>query len=110
GGKFLAYEPSTHLPMLIRGPGIKPGSETGQLASTVDIAPTILQLAGAKADKSVDGEPLYQYGNDPELRSNRPLLFESFVQTDDVEQNGGAGNNPEGISYGRPGTEAGASV
>ena len=26
GGKFLAYEPSTHLPFLIRGPGIKPGT------------------------------------------------------------------------------------
>jgi N-acetylglucosamine-6-sulfatase len=109
GGKFLAYEPSTHLPLLMRGPGIKPGGETGQLASTVDIAPTILQLAGAKADKSVDGETLYPFAHDPELRNSRPLLFESFVQTDDVEQNGGAGNNPEGISYGRPGTEAGAS-
>jgi arylsulfatase A-like enzyme len=101
GGKFLAYEPSTHLPFLIRGPGIKPDSETGQLASTVDIAPTILELARAKADKSVDGESLYMYGHDPELRKNRPVLFESFVQTDDVEQNGGAGTNPEGISYER---------
>jgi arylsulfatase A-like enzyme len=110
GGKFLAYEPSTHLPMLIRGPGVKPDSETGQLASTVDVAPTILELARAQADKSIDGESLYPYAHDPELRSNRPLLFESFVQTDDVEQNGGAGNNPEGISYGRPGTDAGASV
>ena len=26
GGKFLAYEPATHLPLLIRGPGIDPGS------------------------------------------------------------------------------------
>ena len=29
GGKFLAYEPSTHLPFLIRGPGIKPGCYLG---------------------------------------------------------------------------------
>jgi N-acetylglucosamine-6-sulfatase len=99
GGKFLAYEPSTHLPFLIRGPGIKPGTETGQLVSTIDIAPTILELARAKADKSIDGESLYPYAHNPELRSNRPLLFESFVQTDDVEQNGGA--SPEGVSYGR---------
>src|SRR6185369_4395971 len=27
---------------------------------------------------------------DPELRTRRPLLFESFVETSDVEQNGGA--------------------
>ena len=110
GGKFLAYEPSTHLPFLIRGPGIKPDSETGQLASTVDIAPTILELARAKADKSMDGESLYPYAHDPELRKNRPLLFESFVQTDDVEQNGGAGTNPEGISYDRLDTGKGGGA
>ena len=26
GGKFLSYEPATHLPFIIRGPGIKPGT------------------------------------------------------------------------------------
>jgi N-acetylglucosamine-6-sulfatase len=90
GGKFLAYEPSTHLPFLMRGPGIKPGSETGELASTIDIAPTILELANAKANKSIDGRSLYPYAHDTSLRSRRPLLFESFVQTNDVEEDGGA--------------------
>jgi N-acetylglucosamine-6-sulfatase len=90
GGKFLAYEPSTHLPLIIRGPGIKPGTTTGQLASTIDIAPTILELAEVAPDKSIDGVSLVPYMKDPELRSRRPLLFESFVQTDDVEQDGNA--------------------
>ena len=52
GGKFLAYEPATHLPLLIRGPGIKPGTSTGELAANIDIAPTILELAGAKRTKA----------------------------------------------------------
>jgi N-acetylglucosamine-6-sulfatase len=90
GGKFLAYEPSTHLPLLIRGPGIKPGTSTGELASVTDIAPTILELAGVQADKSMDGRSLVPFMQDPELRTRRPLLFESFVETTDVEQNGGA--------------------
>ena len=90
GGKFLAYEPSTHLPLIIRGPGIKPHTQSGQLASTIDIAPTILELAGATPDKSVDGVSLVPYMKDPSLRTRRPLLFESFVQTDDVEQDGQA--------------------
>ena len=47
GGKFLAYEPATHLPLLIRGPGIKPGTSTGELAANIDIAPTVLELSGA---------------------------------------------------------------
>jgi arylsulfatase A-like enzyme len=90
GGKFLAYEPSTHLPLIIRGPGIKPDTATGQLASTIDIAPTILELAEVSPDKSMDGVSLVPYMKEPSLRSRRPLLFESFVETDDVEQDGNA--------------------
>jgi len=88
GGKFLAYEPATHLPLLIRGPGIKPGTFTGELAANIDIAPTILELAGVKADKSIDGTSLVPFMRDPSLRTRRPLLFESFVETNDVEANG----------------------
>jgi arylsulfatase A-like enzyme len=89
GGKFLAYEPATHLPLLIRGPGVKPGSSTGELVGNIDLAPTILELAGATADKSIDGRSLVPYILDPELRTRRPLLFESFVETNDVEAQGG---------------------
>jgi N-acetylglucosamine-6-sulfatase len=89
GGKFLAYEPSTHLPFLMRGPGITPGSETGELAANIDIAPTILELAHVKADKSIDGRSLYPFAHDTALRTRRPILFESFVETNDVEENGG---------------------
>ncbi len=104
GGKFLAYEPSTHLPLLIRGPGIKPGTHTGELAANIDIAPTVLELAGAKADKSIDGRSLTPYMKDPELRSRRPILFESFVQTNDVEENGGGpASAPEGVAAGTEG-------
>ena len=88
GGKFLAYEPSTHLPFLMRGPGIKPGSQTGELAANIDIAPTILELAHATADKSIDGRSLVPYVTDTSLRTRRPILFESFVETNDVEANG----------------------
>jgi len=90
GGKFLAYEPSTHLPLIIRGPGIKPDTQSGQLVNTIDIAPTILELAEVTPDKSIDGVSLVPYWKDTSLRSRRPLLFESFVQTDDVEANGQA--------------------
>jgi N-acetylglucosamine-6-sulfatase len=88
GGKFLAYESATHLPLLIRGPGIKPGTSTGQLAGNIDIAPTILELAGVEPDKSVDGTSLVPFFRDPSLRTRRPFLFESFVETNDVEANG----------------------
>jgi arylsulfatase A-like enzyme len=102
GGKFLSYEPATHLPFLIRGPGIEQDSSTGELAGNIDIAPTILQLAGVEPDKSVDGRSLVPFLRDPDLRTRRPLLFESFVQTSDVEANGAISSTGEGDG-GRPG-------
>ncbi len=41
-------------------------------------------------DKSIDGASLVPFMKEPSLRTRRPLLFESFVQTDDVEQDGQA--------------------
>jgi N-acetylglucosamine-6-sulfatase len=88
GGKFLAYEPSTHLPFLIRGPHIKAGTESGEIVGNIDVAPTILELAGVTPDKSVDGRSMTPFFKDPELRTLRPYLFESFVETDDVNEAG----------------------
>jgi N-acetylglucosamine-6-sulfatase len=88
GGKFLAYEPSTHLPFLIRGPHIRPGTESGEVVGNVDVAPTVLELAGVKADKSIDGRSLAPFLHDPELRTLRPYLFESFVESSDVQEAG----------------------
>ncbi|HWA54161.1 MAG TPA: sulfatase [Solirubrobacterales bacterium] len=88
GGKFLAYEPSTHLPFLIRGPHIKAGTESGEIVGNIDVAPTILELAGVKPDKSVDGRSMTPFFKDPDLRTLRPFLFESFVETSDVDEAG----------------------
>ncbi|HKO37261.1 MAG TPA: sulfatase [Solirubrobacterales bacterium] len=110
GGKFIAYEPATHLPLLMRGPGIAPGTATGELVSQVDVAPTILELAGAAPDKSIDGRSLVPFMRDPALRTRRPLLFESFVETNDVEANGQPGAapiEPEPGPAARPSTASG---
>jgi arylsulfatase A-like enzyme len=88
GGKFLAYEPSTHVPFLIRGPHIRPGSESNELVGNIDIAPTVLELAGAEADKSIDGRSMVPFLLDPALHTLRPYLFESFVESSDVEEQG----------------------
>jgi N-acetylglucosamine-6-sulfatase len=85
GGKFLAYEPATHLPFMIRGPGVRPASASSELVANIDIAPTVLELAGAGAHSSIDGRSLVPYLRDPDRRSRRPILFESFVETSDVE-------------------------
>jgi N-acetylglucosamine-6-sulfatase len=107
GGKFLAYEPATHMPFLIRGPRIRPGSESDELVANVDVAPTILELAGVEADKSIDGRSMVPFLRDPELRTLRPLLFESFVETSDINENGAIAEPPP--TRPQPGSAAAAS-
>ncbi len=76
-GKYLPYEPSSKLPLLMRGPGIPAGGRSGELVGNIDLAPTILGLAGASSSVAEDGRSLLPYAQDPGLRSSRPILFEA---------------------------------
>jgi arylsulfatase A-like enzyme len=57
-GKVLPYEESIHLPLLVRGPGIAPGTVLPQLVGNVDLAPTIAAMARVKPRLIVDGVSL----------------------------------------------------
>ena len=50
------YDFDTRIHLLIKGPGIKPGSSFEFLASNVDIAPTMLSLAGIERPPGMDGK------------------------------------------------------
>jgi arylsulfatase A-like enzyme len=76
-GKFVAYDPSAKVPLLIRGPGIPTGVVSRELVSNVDIVPTILEAAGAVPGLEQDGRSILPYARDPNLRTDRPLLFET---------------------------------
>jgi arylsulfatase A-like enzyme len=58
GGKSFPYEPSITVPLLVRGPGIEAGSIEERVAANIDLAPTLLELAGVEIPPSVDGESL----------------------------------------------------
>jgi N-acetylglucosamine-6-sulfatase len=75
-GKYLPHEPSSHVPLMIRGPGIPVGGTSGELVSNVDLASTIAQLAGAAPQLTQDGRSLLPYAVNPSLRSTRPILLE----------------------------------
>jgi arylsulfatase A-like enzyme len=77
-GKYLAYEPSARLPLLIRGPGIPKNKTSGELVSNADFAPTALKLAGLERRDDHDGRPLVRFAEEPDARSDRPLLLEGF--------------------------------
>ena len=54
-GKTLAYEENLRTPMLVRGPGIAPGTTTPVISSIVDLPATFLDIAGARSDRVLDG-------------------------------------------------------
>lgn len=57
--KRAAYEPSIHVPLLVRYPAeIPAGTEIDRIALNVDLAPTFLELAGAEPPEGVHGRSL----------------------------------------------------
>ena len=43
---FFVYEATLRVPLLVRGPGVVPGARLAVTARTVDLLPTVLELAG----------------------------------------------------------------
>lgn len=70
--KHTNYEQANRIPLVFVAPGVaKPGSATKQLAETVDIFPTLAELAGLPAPKGpqpIDGASLVPVLRDPEAR------------------------------------------
>eukprot|EP01045_Picozoa_sp_COSAG04_P042879 COSAG04_NODE_13769_length_592_cov_1.722110_2_plen_72_part_01 len=56
--KFLLYDHSLRIPMVIMGPGISPNSTNEFLGTQVDLAPTMLGLAGIATPPYMDGKSL----------------------------------------------------
>ncbi len=82
--KFLPYDPASRVPLLVRGPGIKPGSRSSELAANIDLAPTIISLTGAKLPRGFDGRSLKPFWKNPKKRTRRPILLESYIGPNDV--------------------------
>ncbi len=80
--KFVPYEPATRLPLLVRGPGVRAGGDSAEVVGNIDLAPTILGIAGVASGDRVDGRSLLPYLADPTRRSRRPLLLEAFNPAD----------------------------
>jgi N-acetylglucosamine-6-sulfatase len=78
--KFLAYESASHMPLVVRGPGVPHRRFSTALAANIDIAPTIAGIADAKPDRPVDGIDLRPYIRHPSRtnQAQRALLIESF--------------------------------
>jgi N-acetylglucosamine-6-sulfatase len=56
--KNVPYEQSLRVPLLVRGPGLPAGVRRARTYSLVDLAPTFTDLAGATADRTLDGRSM----------------------------------------------------
>lgn len=66
--KMWMYEPSLHLPFIVRYPGVvQAGTTNDELVSMLDFAPTFLELAGAPIPDQMQGVSLC-----PLLRGEKP--------------------------------------
>ncbi|NOZ69775.1 MAG: sulfatase-like hydrolase/transferase [Deferribacteres bacterium] len=76
GGPFL-YEQVTHIPLIIREPAQERGRVINDLAEQVDIAPTILELAGIPVPSWMEGRSLVPLMRGERLPS-RPVFSMFF--------------------------------
>jgi arylsulfatase A-like enzyme len=80
-GKLLPYDPSSRVPLLVRGPGVATDSESDALIGNIDLAPTILAIAEAQPDDvELDGRPMPGLPSGPAKPGHRPLVIESLVR------------------------------
>ena len=76
GRKGSTEEGGTRSPLLIRWPnGIKPGTEVKQIASVLDLLPTLTEMAGVsdKPKKKLDGRSLVKLLNEPDSKDLKYL-------------------------------------
>ncbi|CAN5453965.1 sulfatase [soil metagenome] len=79
GDKFLPFEESLRVPLIIRGPGIPAGKTVHGQVSNVDFASTLLDMAKAKPGRTQDGVslmPAMRTGNAP----NRAIEVEALTR------------------------------
>jgi arylsulfatase A-like enzyme len=84
-GKNRVYEEAIRVPLVIRGPGVPQGATVDDLSINADLAPTILDAAGATPGLPEDGRSLLPFADHPDRFHGRELLIEkgNILEDDD---------------------------
>jgi len=80
-GKSFPFDFDTHVPFLVRGPGIAPRSVRTQPVLNIDLAPTFLDIAGLHKPPHMDGKSLLPTLRNPERRFRNAFLIERGKMT-----------------------------
>lgn len=63
--KQFLYEGGVHIPLIVRGPGVRAGAVRNDLVEQIDIAAASLRLAGLPVPRHMQGRPLFGRGYEP---------------------------------------------
>jgi arylsulfatase A-like enzyme len=75
-GKDTPYEEDIRVPMVMRGPGVPPGSRIEAVVGNIDLAPTIAEIATAETPDFVDGRSFVPLLQDPDQPWREAFLIE----------------------------------
>jgi arylsulfatase A-like enzyme len=78
--KRFPYEESMHIPFIVRAPGIipDPGRRAKQMILNVDLAPTILEMAGVTVPDGIEGESVVPILRDGKTEGRDEWLYEYY--------------------------------
>lgn len=78
-GKWLMYEESIRVPLIIRDPRVaegRRGLRCTEMALNIDLAPTVLSMAGVPIPPGMQGMDLQPFLHDPEARGREDWYYE----------------------------------
>ena len=80
--KHTNYEQAARIPLIIAAPGVaKAGARTMAMAESVDIYPTLCELAGIRTPAGLDGMSLVPALRDPEGGKTKEAVFHAYPRS-----------------------------
>jgi arylsulfatase A-like enzyme len=77
-GKYLPYEESLKVPLVVRGPAVAPGTSNATVVTNVDLSTTLMGYTGTSPLREADGLDLSPLFADPALTWDRAALVEGL--------------------------------
>ncbi|MEX0324337.1 MAG: sulfatase [Puniceicoccaceae bacterium] len=88
-GKWLMYENSLRVPMIVFDPRAKKKGTVSEMALNIDIAPTILDYAGIEIPESMQGRPLQPLLGSGNTNWRTDFLCEHLMETSKIPKSEG---------------------
>ncbi len=77
--KRFMYEPSIRVPMMLRYPGVVPaGSRSGEMVLNLDLAPTMLEVAGVPVPSEMQGKSFLPLAEGQPIPWRKDWLYEYY--------------------------------